>query len=241
MKKIFNTKQCFTELAESNKAENFFNNNYSEIRYTVIGYKFLKEIYDREGDLSNDRYFKLIFGQFYAMGALFVTKNFIEDFYDKMDAIRNRKRTANLDPTKIALELCNEETGFQFSFVTKMLNLENDTLYPIYDSMVALMFNFNLNELVGKNHSEKASIYNKWYKEIITTYNDLLKDEQRNKKNEQILKEKSTKGQKIYKLMKNGFSRKDVLEMKIADPAYVYDTYRFERQRLEKEKAERNK
>lgn len=133
----------FFALCDGNAAEEFFEANYSELRYTVVGYGFLKETYDRpDHSLATDRYFQYVFGAFYAMSRVFVTARFIRRFYKKMDEIKSRKQTGNLDAVKIALELGRGENSLQFSFVTKMLNLENDSLYPIYDSKVALMFGY---------------------------------------------------------------------------------------------------
>lgn len=135
----------FYTLCDGNAAEEFFEANYSELRYTVVGYCFLKEIYNSpEHSLATDRYFQYAFGTFYAMSRVFVTARFTRRFYEKMDEIKSRKRTGNLDAVKIALELSRGENSLQFSFVTKMLNLENDSLYPIYDSKVALMFGYKI-------------------------------------------------------------------------------------------------
>ena len=195
-------KSRFTSLADDTRAKRFFSANYTEIKYTVVGYRFLKEIYDRGNDLSEDRVFKSVFGQFYAMAPLFVTNNFISKFYNKMNEIRRSKKTSNLDPSAIATELCKDDSRYQFSFVTKMLNLENDRLYPIYDSKVALMLGFNTNVLSGKSHEIKAAQYNSWYKAIIEIYNELLLDE---------------KAKTVLANFKKTFDCEDLSDMRIID------------------------
>lgn len=165
----------FFGLSEGNAAECFFEENYTELRYTVVGYAFLKEIYERpEHRLEHDRYFQYVFGAFYAMNRVFVSARFIRRFYKKMDEFKSRKRTAVFDAAKIAKELSRGERSFQFSFVTKMLNLVNDTLYPIYDSKVALVFGFG-NTVTGDDDA-KAEQYRERYQAIIDTYLDLLND-----------------------------------------------------------------
>lgn len=164
----------FYTLCDGNAAEEFFEANYSELRYTVVGYCFLKEIYNRpEHSLATDRYFQYAFGTFYAMSRVFVTARFIRRFYEKMDEIKSRKRTGNLDAVKIALELSWGENTLQFSFVTKMLNLENDSLYPIYDSKVALMFGY---KIPSGDNDKKAEQYRDRYQSILETYRSLLND-----------------------------------------------------------------
>lgn len=164
----------FYTLCDGNAAEEFFEANYSELRYTVVGYCFLKEIYNRpEHSLATDRYFQYAFGTFYAMSRVFVTARFTRRFYKKMDEIKSRKRTGNLDAVKIALELSRGENSLQFSFVTKMLNLENDSLYPIYDSKVALMFGY---KIPSGDHDKKAEQYRERYQLILETYRFLLND-----------------------------------------------------------------
>ena len=164
----------FFALCDGNTAEEFFEANYSELRYTVVGYGFLKETYDRpDHSLATDRYFQYVFGAFYAMSRVFVTARFIRRFYKKMDEIKSRKQTGNLDAVKIALELGRGENSLQFSFVTKMLNLENDSLYPIYDSKVALMFGY---KIPSGDHDKKAEQYRERYQLILETYRSLLND-----------------------------------------------------------------
>lgn len=192
----------FTSLAENSRAKRFFTANYTEIKYTVVGYRFLKEIYNRGNDLKTDRVFKSIFEQFYAMNHLFVKKNFIEKFYIKMEEIRALRKTSNLNPVEIASELCKGDASYQFSFVTKMLNLENDILYPIYDSKVALMLGFNTNVLAGKSQEIKAEYYNNWYNTMIELYNELLLDE---------------KAKIVLTNFKKTFDCEDLSDMRIVD------------------------
>lgn len=74
----------FFALCDGNAAEEFFEANYSELRYTVVGYGFLKETYDRpDHSLATDRYFQYVFGAFYAMSRVFVTARFIRRFYKR--------------------------------------------------------------------------------------------------------------------------------------------------------------
>lgn len=255
----------FGNLAKSGVAASFFERNYTEMKYTVVGYEFLKDMYNRAGhSLQTDYYFRYIFGLFYAMNPFFVTKNFMDAFYRKMDEIRGMDSVEDLDAVEIAAELYEKTSddnakrkSFQFSFVTKMLNLADDTKYPIYDSKVALVLKLGSlpQELDGK---KKA--YGEWYDTIKKTYDALLRNEavrkiialfketfdcagmsdlraldiivwemgKNQEKIDDVLAEKMTKGNKIRKLASMGFSRTEILQQKFVDPVYVYDIFRAE-------------
>lgn len=172
----------FENLAKSGVAESFFNRNYTEMKYMVVGYQFLKEIYKRQGHkLSTDYYFRYIFGQFYAMNPAHMAKRFINEFYKKMDEIREMGSVDGLDAVEIATELYEKtyddnakRKSFQFSFVTKMLNLADDTQYPIYDSKVALIFNCHYP--ADSDVNQKVVKYKQQYDQIKEDYKNLLKN-----------------------------------------------------------------
>jgi len=183
-KQSITLQERFARLAKDGVADSFFNCNYTEMRYTVVGYEFLKEIYSRAGHtLSTDDKFCSMFSRFYAMTPLFASKDFIEIFYKKMDEIREMESVDGLDAVEIASELYDatyeknndaKRKNFQFSFVTKMLNLADDTKYPIYDSMVASMCGL---KALPTDLEDKKNTYGEWYKKIVDIYNGLLKEE----------------------------------------------------------------
>ena len=184
-KKVYKDLQgikCYLEEQFSGEqAVSFFENNYTEIKYTIVGYKFLKEIYDKPTThrIANDVYFKRVFESFYAL-----LKQYLGDYpnrlYNKMDEIRDKGigELTSYEVSKLANELSGN-AGFQFSFATKMLNLANDEYYPIYDRMVALVFGFPINRLGYKKYkynSEKEKLYAEWYEHIKNVY-EKLEDE----------------------------------------------------------------
>lgn len=181
----------FKNLAKSGVAESFFNRNYTEIKYTVVGYEFLKSRYNAKGKISEDYLFRWFFEAFYAMiPRRYVSIDFIKLFYEEMDKIRDEKNRGDWDAAEIAKELYdkqlnndkndtddknNTKISFQFSFVTKMLNLADDTQYPIYDSKVALIFNCHYPADSGVN--QKVVKYKQQYDQIKEDYKNLLKNE----------------------------------------------------------------
>ena len=171
-------KCCLEERLSGEQAVAFFENNYTEIKYTIVGYKFLKEIYNMPTThrIAEDYYFKRIFESFYAL-----LKQYLGDYpnrlYNKMDDIRD-KGIGKLTPQEVSnmANTLSGNDGFQFSFTTKMLNLEDDEYYPIYDRMVALVFGFPINCLGYKKYkenSEKEKLYAEWYDHIKNVYEKL--------------------------------------------------------------------
>lgn len=178
-KDLKNPKEQFFKLAEANKAQEFFQKNYTEIKYTVIVYELLQNIYKSDRDIIEDKYFQSCFGQFYAMTKFFASEKFINDLFLEMDKIRKMKNTNNLNIIAITNKLCQGENEkdkkLQFSFISKMLNLENDELYPIYDSKVTYEFSFG--SRLPKDREERLVELERRYQEIIKVYNELLQEE----------------------------------------------------------------
>lgn len=174
-----NPKERFLKLAIGNEAQFFFQKNYTETKYTVIVYELLKDIYQSDREILNDNYFKSCFGQFYAMTKFFASEDFINGLFVEMDLVRNMKDTDNLDIMEITERLCQGENEkdkkLQFSFVSKMLNLENDELYPIYDSKVASEFPFRTT--LPTDRKDRLIELGRRYQEIIKVYNELLKED----------------------------------------------------------------
>lgn len=153
------------------KSESLFKENFSELNRAVAGYESLKEVYSQQNHkLSENRDFQKKFTSFYVMR--YVSQTFRTNFFVKMDEIRNSKQT-ELNAIEIMRNLCNGEKSLQFSFITKMLNLADDTRYPIYDSMVAKVFGFK--ELSGARE-QKLEEYKERYQKILATYSELQKD-----------------------------------------------------------------
>lgn len=175
----------FKRLAESDVAKKFFNRNYTEIKYTVVGYEFLKSRYNAKGKISEDYLFRWFFEAFYAMiPRRYVSIDFIKLFYEEMDKIRDEKNRGDWDAVEIAKKLYDKQSNndknntkksFQFSFVTKMLNLADDTQYPIYDSKVALIFNCHYP--ADSDVNQKVVKYKQQYDQIKEDYKNLLKNE----------------------------------------------------------------
>lgn len=154
------------------KSESLFKENFSEIDRAVKGYESLKEVYSQKNHkLSENRDFQKKFTSFYVMR--YVSQKFRTNFFVKMDEIKNCKPTKLDDAIEITRDLCKGEKSLQFSFVTKMLNLADDTQYPIYDSMVAKVFGFK--ELSG-DREQKLETYKERYQKIFATYSELQKD-----------------------------------------------------------------
>lgn len=130
----------------------------------VAVYSFLKEEF-LKGDIRSNPLFKWAFTSFYGMG--FISLEGRDSFFSKMESLRNNH--SNLDARLLTEELNPIMGKNYFSFVTKMLNILDDTNYPIYDKMIGIVFQkpFGINENTTLDH--QSSIY----PDIIDTYRSL--------------------------------------------------------------------
>ncbi len=165
-------KERFLKLLYNNEVEHFFSANYLELKYTITVYELLKKHYKSGGSIADNDYFKSLFGQFYAMTPLFASKQFIKDFYVEMDNIRENKLLKDVDIKTLTIKLCGKENEkLQFSFISKMLNIQNDELFPIYDSKVIYHFAFKV--LSSHKDIRLGQLVDR-YNIITQTYLDLL-------------------------------------------------------------------
>ncbi|MEA4937380.1 MAG: hypothetical protein VB102_12200 [Paludibacter sp.] len=169
-------KERFLRLFDNNEIEHFFSANYLELKYTITVYELLKKHYKSGGSIVDNVYFKSLFGQFYAMTPLFAPPPFIDNFYIEMENVRRKTESNGLDISALTNKLCgnNEKDKLQFSFISKLMNIENDELYPIYDSKVISHFPFK--SLPNQKETRLKQLVER-YKIITQTYFDLLEDE----------------------------------------------------------------
>lgn len=173
-------KNEFMQLASTAFTNNFYSKNKLSLNLCIDNYKLLKDLYKPEyGKIVENYCFRHIFESFYAMArGIYVSNDFAEEFYQQMDSIRENG-IGNKTPIDIAIKLYEKfpKDGLQFSFVTKMFNIQDDKTFPIYDSKVALIFGFSPYEL-SKKEIDKSKVYAERYELISNTYDELLKEEQ---------------------------------------------------------------
>lgn len=164
--------KLFIDLLADDKAETIFNENFREIRLTVVDYQYLRYIYNKpEHSLSIDKEFQKLFKTFYIMHR-YTSDKFSDSFFKVMDEIKSKKRL-DLDAVQITKELADIDHKWYFSFVTKMLNLEDDERFPIYDQMVGKVC--GLKE--SSKYENKEAKFSDWYNKINAIYSDLLDGE----------------------------------------------------------------
>lgn len=167
-------KERFLRLFNNNEIEHFFSTNYLELKYTITVYELLKKHYKSGRSIADNDYFKSLFGQFYAMTPLFASREFIQDFYIEMENIRNSSKSNEIDIKILTNKLCGKKDDkIQFSFISKMLNIENDELYPIYDSKVIYHFPF---KTLSNNKDIRLNQLTDRYNTIRQIYLDLLEN-----------------------------------------------------------------
>lgn len=142
--------------------------NLDTIRRTIVDYQYLRYIYTNktETSLSENQKFKALFRSFYVMRYVGKNSVFEKEFFKVMDEIREGKRT-NLNVIEITKELHNKvdasedkkKNAFHLSFVSKMLNLHDDTKFPIYDSQVGAICGVKSSDKLEEKYAKVQAVY----------------------------------------------------------------------------------
>lgn len=120
--------------------ESFFREKKEMIEENIEVYLEIKRIW--EFDSSNDLLKQWLFFAFYGMGGKLDKKK-----KDKFVAHFSMTHKESIDEVKEIVNEINDDkkSTSYYSFVTKMLNMQNEDFFPIYDSRVASAF-FEENE-----------------------------------------------------------------------------------------------
>lgn len=115
--------------------EFFFREKKEMIEENIEVYLEIKRIW--EFDSSNDLLKQWLFFAFYGMGGKLDKKK-----KDKFVAHFSKTHKESIDEVKEIVNEINDDkkSTSYYSFVTKMLNMQNEDFFPIYDSRVASVF-----------------------------------------------------------------------------------------------------
>ena len=163
--------------------DEFYKRNYIGISSTLSTYLIMKRAYIENGVYFYGDFMN-VFSLFYGIKR-FVSNEFMVRYFCKMNDLRNRD-TCDIHALTEYLVDSNARDRYkqktekvQFSFVTKLLNIMNDTKYPIYDLNVATVFGFTApyqSDIKGKidKYVELYEIIQNVYKEILNVYADKI-------------------------------------------------------------------
>lgn len=146
--------------------KDFFKENHISLDITSATYIILKKSYKKYG--ASNKSFQNVFSQFYGLRR-FVDNEFVSKYFKKMEELREE---SFYDIRKLTEELVDNDGRVQFSFATKLLNIINDEIYPIYDGNVAKAFGIYAPD--SKNIKEKIDGHINNYLIIGSIYRDLL-------------------------------------------------------------------
>lgn len=162
MKLINECTQQLVELTPDLLSQNS-NNGYLYIsKESIHTYIYLRDDYIKtKKDLSTNYLFRSVFSSFYGMG-------FLKDVH-KDQFFRGVQDCVEVNLESLYNSISNNGLStFQFSFITKILNLNNPEVNPIYDSHVAKCLDLDQIDNTKKLESAKE-IYNNlidYYKEL---------------------------------------------------------------------------
>lgn len=138
-------------------------------RESIDVYRFLSNRF-RRNNVSSDTVFQFVFRSFYRLDNAGLTGTFKTRYFELLEAHRGEE---NIDLTSIVAQLyklpnLKSHNTLQFSFATKLANTVNCN-YPIYDSKVGLMFDFQV-PANCKAFEVRLAQYMDQYADIQSTY-----------------------------------------------------------------------
>ncbi|KAB7889539.1 hypothetical protein [Poseidonibacter ostreae] len=136
-------------------------------------YNFINEQYKETEDVRNNHLFQFTYRSFYRLDNAGLTPDFKKRYFELLQEYR----TKEISLKDICIDLYEYKTrigynSVQFSFATKLANTI-DASYPIYDSEVIKLFNFNQPYYL-KDRDLKIDKYLEQYKYISSTSKELL-------------------------------------------------------------------
>ncbi len=139
-------------------------------------YNFIKEQFNQTEDVRNNHLFQFTYRSFYRLDNAGLTPEFKSRYFELLQEYR----TKEISLKDICIDLYEYKTrkglnSVQFSFATKLANTINPN-YPIYDSQVIKLFNFNQPYYL-KDRDLKIDKYLEQYTYISSTQKDLLLNE----------------------------------------------------------------
>lgn len=136
---------------------------------------FLNNEFKNSKDITNNYLFQFIFRSYYN----FENEEFSSELKTKYFVLLQEYRNKPIDLKTVYLRLNDEKNGkgfnfVPFSFITKLANTIDDN-YPIYDSEIIKLFNFNQPDYL-KNTDEMIDKYIEQYNYILHTSKELILD-----------------------------------------------------------------
>ena len=149
--------------------EDFFSNidvvldqHQIALQNNVDRYLQLKDLFNRV-NVSTDIEFQRLYSYFYGLNRA-LNPNQKKEYYSRMEEMKNTDQCINV--LGMTVELKPILGKYHFSFCSKMANIINDELYPIYDRNVRNVFH-------RKNLGNGLNYWRNIYQDISDTYRHL--------------------------------------------------------------------
>lgn len=143
-------------------SEEAFEMNDEAFKNNIKKYLDLKKML-HQVDVSNSEVFQRRFSYFYGLNR-FVSADGKRVYFNKLESLKNT--TEHINVGQLTEEMESGLGKYHFSFCSKMADIINDNLYPIYDSNVRTIFH---RRGLGYGHDYYVAVYN----DIIDTYKEL--------------------------------------------------------------------
>lgn len=124
-------------------------------------------------NVNTDYFYQFVYRSFFRLENAGLTDDFKLKYFELLESYKKRKDFNYLEILSQLYEIPNKQKNntFQFSFVTKMCNIIDNTR-PIFDSNVIKVL--NLKKTYKKGFNEKYSFYTDQYSEIEILYKKIF-------------------------------------------------------------------
>jgi hypothetical protein len=140
---------------------------------TIDVYLYIVDEFRRVNILTNN-VFQFVYRSFYGLDRAGLTDEFKSEYFRLLESARDSVQVDIRDIVSRLYEYPNRrgKKALQFSFATKLLHTVNDQ-YPVYDSAVALMFDFNA-PYSYKPFEKRLEEYTFFYNHLQNIYVEIL-------------------------------------------------------------------
>ena len=175
---------------------------------SIVVYEYLQSECQK-GNVNTNYFFQFVFRSFYRLDNAGLTTEFKNEYFNVFEYLRKDK-AFQLAPIECRIKMVDDrlkefknrkgQLSIQFSFITKMLNILDDS-QPIFDSQVANIFNFSETSY-SQNRDERITAFTFQLNQICAVYKDILE---------------KNKLQSTIELFKIKFPTANISEIKILD------------------------
>lgn len=130
-------------------------NNDRGINQSIILYRLIRELYDRNKDILNNHEFIWAYSAYYGLSSHY-KKDDLARYFSVME--KHIKENGAMSINEVVNELQTEKK--HYSFASKLMNFVCDEEYPIIDGNIIKVFHFKVRETAPSRYDTITQVYN---------------------------------------------------------------------------------